>query len=105
MSESHSADCGCQEYRELSRRQFLTGAATASAAALFPDWLPKIVLAQGYASNRDVIVSVFQRGGADGLSMVVPWADANYYSSRSTIAIPRPDATSANRVVPLDNYF
>src|SRR5207253_4116932 len=89
MDELHDADCGCQEYQELSRRQFLTGAAGISAAAFFPDWLPKVVLAETYAGSRDVIVSIFQRGGADGLSMCVPFGDANYYASRSTIAVPR----------------
>ena len=105
MDDLHDADCGCQEYKELSRRQFLTGAAGVSAAALFPAWLPKVVLAETYAANRDVIVSIFQRGGADGLSMCVPFGDANYYASRSTIAVPRPDATSANRAIALDNFF
>lgn len=91
MDELHDADCGCQEYNELTRRQFLATSAGVSAAALFPAWLPKIVMSKNYASNRDIIVSVFMRGGADGLSIAVPFADANYYASRSTIAIPQPD--------------
>ena len=70
MDDQHDIDCGCQEYNELSRRQFLGRAAGVSAAAFFPDWLPKIVMAKNYASNRDIIVSVFMRGGADGLSLV-----------------------------------
>ena len=74
-----------------------------SAAALFPAWLPKVVLAENYALNRDIIVSIFQRGGADGLSMCVPFADPDYYTSRSTIAIPRPG--SAGGVTALDNFF
>jgi len=105
MDYDHDADCGCQEYNELSRRQFLGTAAGLSAAAFFPDWLPKIVLAKNFASNRDIIVSVFMRGGADGLSLVAPFADANYYASRSTIAIPRPDSTSANKGINLDDFF
>jgi uncharacterized protein (DUF1501 family) len=108
MDELHDADCGCQEYNDLSRRQFLGTAVGMSAVAVFPDWLPKIVMSKNYASNRDIIVSVFMRGGADGLSLVVPFADANYYSSRPTIAIPRPDDTSvaaAARGTNLDNFF
>ena len=46
----HDDSCGCQEYRELSRRQFVGAAAgiygAAAAAAVFPEWLPKVVLAQ-----------------------------------------------------------
>jgi uncharacterized protein (DUF1501 family) len=108
MDDQHDVDCGCQEYNELSRRQFLGTAAGVSAMAIFPDWLPKIVLAKSAASNRDIIVSVFMRGGADGLSLVVPFADANYYSSRPSIKIPRPDDTTVAaplRGTNLDNFF
>ena len=105
MNDIHDADCGCQEYNELSRRQFITGAAAVSAATMFPAWLPKIVMSKNFASNRDIIVSIFQRGGADGLSIAVPFADANYYSSRSTIAIPQPDSSSPNKGINLDGFF
>jgi uncharacterized protein (DUF1501 family) len=105
MDDQHDADCGCQEYNELSRRQFLATTAGVSAAAFFPAWLPKIVMSKNYSSTRDVIVSVFQRGGADGLSLCVPFADPNYYTSRSTIAIPRPDSTSTSKGINLDGFF
>ena len=98
-------DCGCSEYNALSRRQFLGGAAMAGATAFFPAWLPKVVLAETYASTRDVIVSVFLRGGADGLSLCVPFGDADYYTGRSTIAIPRPDSAAATRGIALDGFF
>jgi len=102
-------DCGeegCAEYNELSRRQFLSWSAGAALlATAFPPWLPKVVLAQSAASNRDVIISIFMRGGADGLSLCVPFSDPNYYSGRPTIAIPRPDSTAANRGIALDNNF
>lgn len=101
----HDLDCGCQEYNELSRRQFLATSAGVSAAALFPAWLPKIVMAKNFSSSRDIIISIFQRGGADGLSIAVPFADPNYYTARPTIAIPRPDSTAATRGVNLDGFF
>jgi uncharacterized protein (DUF1501 family) len=103
MDESQN-DCGCEEYNELSRRQFVGRAATMSAAALFPAWLPKIVLAKS-ASSRDIIVSVFMRGGADGLSLCVPFAEPNYYLSRPTIAVPRPDDAKTTRGINLDDFF
>ncbi len=105
MNDEHGIDCGCEEYNELSRRQFITASAGLSAAALFPAWLPKIVMSNHYASNRDIIVSVFMRGGADGLSIAVPFADPNYYTSRSTIAIPRPDSSAATKGINLDGFF
>ena len=110
-SDSYDEDCGCTEYRELSRRQFVGAAAGGSMAAVastwFPAWLPKVVLAESYASARDVILSVFMRGGADGLSLCVPFGDPSYYTGRSTIAIPRPDAagTVTTKGIALDNFF
>jgi uncharacterized protein (DUF1501 family) len=105
MDDQHGIDCGCEEYNELSRRQFITTSAGLSAVALFPAWLPKIVMSNHYASNRDIIVSVFMRGGADGLSIAVPFADPNYYTSRSTIAIPRPDSSANTKGINLDGFF
>jgi uncharacterized protein (DUF1501 family) len=112
MTDHNEIDCGCTEYRDLSRRSFIqtTAGATGAlaAAAAFPNWLPKVVLAKNYTGSRDVMVSVFQRGGVDGLSTCVPFAENAYYTSRPTIAIPRPDDTSVSaalRGIALDNFF
>lgn len=102
MSDNEHDDVGCQEYNALSRRHFVmkaAGAAVLGAAA--PSWLPRVVLAQT-ASTRDIVVYIFMRGGADALSLCVPWGDSNYYTSRSTIAIPRPDATGTLKATALD---
>lgn len=105
MSDFEVDARACQEYNTLSRRHFIVqsmGAAAVGAAA--PEWLPRVVLAPT-ASTRDIIVYVFMRGGADALSLCVPWGDANYYTGRSTIAIPRPDATGALKATALDNVM
>jgi uncharacterized protein (DUF1501 family) len=100
-----SAD-GCSEYRDLSRRHFLgTTAVLSAAAVVFPDWLPRITLANHYSSTRDVMVSVFLRGGVDGLAMVIPHTEAQYYAIRPTIRTPAPDSMAANRAIALDNQF
>ncbi|MBK9410996.1 MAG: hypothetical protein IPN47_23735 [Gemmatimonadetes bacterium] len=107
MTDPHD-ECGCQEYRELSRRGFVTAGLNVMALALpsgMPGWLPEVRWAQSANSSRDVIVSIFMRGGADGLSLVAPFGDAAYYSGRPTIAIPRPDAASQQRGIALDNFF
>ena len=76
MTPVHDDECtGCAEYQELSRRQFVAAAVGTAAATAFPAWLPKVVLADHYASSRDVMVSIFQRGGADGLTICVPFGD------------------------------
>ncbi|HET9424327.1 MAG TPA: DUF1501 domain-containing protein [Gemmatimonadaceae bacterium] len=106
MTEQDEIECaGCAEYQQLSRRQFMSGAAAVAGAAAFPAWLPRVVLAKSYTSTRDVMVSVFQRGGADGLTLCVPFADPAYYASRPTIAIPRPDSSLATRGIALDDFF
>jgi len=83
--------------------------ATAGLSAL--GWLvrPKTALAGIAISPRQssrpdhVLVTVFLRGGADGLSLVVPYGDDHYYRSRPTLAIATPSRSGG--VIPLDNYF
>jgi uncharacterized protein (DUF1501 family) len=78
---------------------------SAAAALAMPAWLPRVALAQSDDSRRDVIVSVFLRGGADGLTLCVPFGDDDYYKLRPTIAVPRPDTSSASRAIALDDFF
>lgn len=102
----HTHATGCSEYRDLSRRQFLATSASLSAAAVvFPDWLPRVTLADHYSATRDIMVSVFMRGGVDGLAMVIPHTEARYYSMRPTIRTPAPDSLAANRAIALDSRF
>ena len=96
---------GCSEYRSLARRDFLVQGAGFGIAALVPSWLPNVVLAQS-SSSRDIIISVFLSGGTDGMSMVVPFGDPDYYTGRPNLAIARPDAAgSGPKAVALDNFF
>ncbi len=91
----------CPEYYALSRRRFM--AVSGSAAAIMaaaPAWLPRVALAKDHrGSMRDVMVSIFLRGASDGMSMVVPYGEAAYYSNRPTIAIPRPDSGLQNAAI------
>jgi uncharacterized protein (DUF1501 family) len=106
MGQDAHANCGCREYHELSRRKFIIGSAGAAVfGAVMPAWLPRVVFARSANSSRDVIVNIFQRGGADGLSLVAPYADTNYYTARPTIAIPRPDSGKAHHGTALDATF
>lgn len=103
-----SQDCNaCQEYQMLNRRRFmgLTGAAGLAAMAA-PAWLPRIAFAKNHISGRDVIVSIYLRGAADGLTLVPPFGDAAYYTLRPTLAIAPPDQLSnPNRAINLDGFF
>lgn len=96
---------GCEEYKSLSRRQFLSRSLTSAAAlASAPAWLPRVTFAQS-ASSRDILLSIFLRGGGDGLTLCVPHGEDAYYAARPTIAIPRPDSGSANAAADLDGFF
>lgn len=105
----------CQEYETVSRRAFL-GRGVQSAAALLlgnklvalPTWMPRLSLADPHVGPAgDTLVCIFLRGGADGLNMVVPHGDDEYYAHRPLIGIPRPDDNRAvnGRTVDLDGFF
>lgn len=51
------------------------------------------------------LVVVFLRGGVDGLNLVVPYAEPNYYKIRPGIAIPPPGAAGAGSTLDLDGMF
>jgi uncharacterized protein (DUF1501 family) len=86
---------------QTNRRFFLrNGALAIAGTAAIPSFLVRSVLAETAATypGRRLVV-VFQRGAADGLNVVVPYTEKNYYTMRPTIAIPQ------NQVVDLDGFF
>lgn len=96
---------GCADYH-ISRRKFVGGSAAGLALSLLPGWFPRVALATQQAGpQRDVIVSVFCRGGMDGLSVCVPFGDANYYKLRPTLGIKPPDASATVKALNLDGFF
>lgn len=58
--------------------------------------------AKGYGKKK-VLVTIFQRGAVDGLNMVVPFGDSEYYNLRRSIAIPA--ARKTNGAIDLDGHF
>lgn len=82
---------------KLSRRQLLRGALTDVTLS-----------AHGKESARDILVTVFMRGGADGLSIIVPHAEDAYHRHRPNLRIPAPNdrsAAAATRAIDLDGFF
>jgi uncharacterized protein (DUF1501 family) len=100
----HSLNHACDEYKALSRREFFARTTATAVALSVPAWLPRVTYAQS-ASDRDILVSIFLRGGADGLTLVPPFGDPSYYALRPTIAIPRPDSGSTTPALNLDGFF
>lgn len=104
MSDS-KCQC-CPEYLELSRRGFIgAGGGLVLAAAGLPAWLPNVVYAQDACTDRDIIISIFLRGAADGLTLCVPHTEDDYYNARPTLAVPRPDSSDPNKATDLDGTF
>ncbi len=54
--------------------------------------------------ESNVLVSVFLRGGADTLNMLVPYGDHDYYKVRPTIAIAAP-GKGKNAALKLDDFY
>jgi len=103
--KEHERHC-CTEYKNISRRGFLGGASTATiAAAIGYSWLPRMAFAQDTQAVRDIVISVYLRGGADGCTLVVPHGDAGYYAARPTIAIPKPNSGQNGRATDLNGFF
>jgi uncharacterized protein (DUF1501 family) len=82
------------------RRFFLrNGALAVAGTAAIPSFLVRSVFAEAASSRRGRMVVIFQRGAVDGLNVVVPYREKNYYSMRPTIAIPE------KNVLDLDGFF
>jgi uncharacterized protein (DUF1501 family) len=85
-----------------SRRGFMKGGALALVGtSVIPSFLMRSVMAEATtaAANNKKLVVLFQRGAADGLNIVVPYTEKNYYSMRPSIAIKQQD------VLDLDGRF
>lgn len=85
---------------QTSRRFFLhKGALALAGTAAIPSFLIRSVMAQTVAAPSRRLVVIFQRGAADGLNIVVPYREKNYYAMRPSIAIP------PQQVLDLDGFF
>src|ERR671917_389074 len=98
----------------MNRRFFLKsgGVALASlgAGVAVPSFLERAVLAQAPQAapggRRKTLVAIFQRGAVDGLNMVVPHGESNYYEWRPSIAVARPGrGATGESAVDLDGFF
>src|SRR5712664_2491560 len=101
-----SHEC-CEGVRGLrfSRRYFLKqgGIALVGMSAM-PAFLQRASAATAMPNKKQLVV-LFQRGAADGLNIVVPFSEPNYYRLRPTIAIPQPRRGGADAAIDLDGYF
>jgi uncharacterized protein (DUF1501 family) len=77
------------------------GALALVGTSVIPAFLTRSVMAEmtTAAENKKKLVVLFQRGAADGLNIVVPYQEKNYYAMRPSIAIQQKD------VLDLDGFF
>jgi uncharacterized protein (DUF1501 family) len=104
-----ASDWGCDMHgRDLPRRNAVTrrgfmrgGALALVGTSVIPSFLTRSIYAEmtTAAANKKKLVVIFQRGACDGLNVVVPYTESNYYSMRPTIAIKK------NEVLDLNGYF
>lgn len=86
----------------MTRRLLLKqGGVALVGLGLAPSFLTRTAAAQG--RRRRVLVVVFQRGAVDGLNMVVPFGEPDYYFARPSIAIAQPGQEGST--LPLDDIF
>ena len=86
----------------FSRRGFLRSFALGGLT--LPAWFPRVAFSEAPSNQRDVLVCLFLRGGADALNVVVPFGDDDYYRSRPKLAF-RPPGSSADAALDLDGFF
>jgi len=97
----------------MNRRFFLKsgGIALASIGVSLsaPTFLERAVFANSsnamLGGRRKTLIAIFQRGAVDGLNMVVPFGERNYYELRPNIAIPKPANGSVEATLDLDGFF
>ena len=94
----------------MDRRYFLKSSGIALSSfglmSVAPNFLHQFADAQT-SSNRfgkkKTLITIFQRGAVDGLNMVVPFGESEYYNLRSNIAVAKPN--QANGAIDLDGFF
>jgi uncharacterized protein (DUF1501 family) len=87
----------------FSRRVFMKNGGLALLSLGFaPAFLARTVEAAG-AARRKILITIFQRGAVDGLNMIVPFGEKDYYAARPSIAVPKPGP--AEGAVDLDGFF
>ena len=87
----------------MDRRAFLQALSWGGTASLASNCGAWAMVSPSQAASTRRLIVVFMRGAVDGLSLVVPYNETNYYRQRPTIAIGKP--ATANGTIDLDGQF
>src|SRR5256714_3621159 len=93
----------------MNRRYFMKSGSIALASfgvmATAPSFLKRALADTLNATGRrKTLIAIFQRGAVDGLNVVVPYGEHNYYDQRPNIAVAKPDG-GAESAINLDGFF
>lgn len=94
----------------MDRRYFLKASGISLASfglmSVAPEFLHQFAnaatLPDAYGKKK-TLITIFQRGAVDGLNMVVPHGESEYYNIRRNIAIPKPGQNEG--AINLDGFF
>jgi uncharacterized protein (DUF1501 family) len=93
----------------MDRRYFLKssgiGLASFGLMSVAPEFLHQFASAAVLNSGgkKKTLITIFQRGAVDGLNMVVPHGESEYYNIRRSIAVPKPGQNEG--AINLDGFF
>ena len=93
--------CDCPDFR-TSRRSFLQGLTAIAGTTVLSSLVGTTFTQAAFADTpgpQNVLIVLSLRGGADGLSLVVPHGDRDYYRARPTLGIP------ASKLLASDEMF
>src|SRR5882757_10246692 len=95
----------------MNRRYFIKSGGIALASfglmTATPTFLRRALaetIDQVTGGKRKTLIAIFQRGAVDGLNVVVPFGEHNYYDLRPNIAVAKPDG-GAESAISLDGFF
>src|ERR1700712_3852218 len=88
-------DACCPEFARMSRRGVLRGALALGGATFMVGNATISASAASLGPAKSALVVLSLRGGADGLSLVVPHGDPGYYAAHPTIAVPKTELIGA----------
>jgi uncharacterized protein (DUF1501 family) len=107
LAPARSAFDAPQSILATRRSVLITAAMGLAAWAGVRSALANVTLGAGQ-EDGNVLVFLFLRGGADGLNMVVPYRESEYYKARPNLSIAAPNDRrypERARAVDLDGFF
>jgi uncharacterized protein (DUF1501 family) len=100
MSDEIVGHEGCAEFERasrLSRRGFMQGMAAGTGAMVATQMFGDAMMEASFgATGGNVLVVLSFRGGIDGLGVVVPHGDPDYYRARPSLAVSKTSVLAAD---------